>query len=119
MEELWQRKGHCLAEPDVLICGVGTRIYHRSNAGAGAAAARQLRAAPAAGCRCSGAQGTGRPGPDGARAGCCGPDTTARWPLRAGWQEDARWTAAMAQGWDSARVRAIVDGLLAAAGPGG
>jgi hypothetical protein len=35
----------------------------------------------------------------------------------AGWQEDALWTAAMAKGWDAARMRSIVDGLLAAVGP--
>jgi hypothetical protein len=32
-EELRALKAHCLAEPDVLICGVGTRIYHRTAAG--------------------------------------------------------------------------------------
>ena len=35
-QELRRLKAHCLAEPDVLICGVGTRIYHRGEAGGGA-----------------------------------------------------------------------------------
>jgi hydroxymethylpyrimidine pyrophosphatase-like HAD family hydrolase len=113
--------------PDVLIAGVGTRVYWRRGRGrgrreGGGAEAHEARGGEEAG---GGAEERAPPPPPlllRARAprddGTGGQGEEERGGRGPRWVEDAAWTAAVGEGWDARAARRAVEDALASR-PGG